>query len=51
MFRSEQMTLCQLFLQPEAAYTSVSALGEMGIAQFRDVSIHRMNCHTCTSAW
>ncbi|KAK3917376.1 V-type proton ATPase 116 kDa subunit a1 [Frankliniella fusca] len=38
MFRSEQMTLCQLFLQPEAAYTSVSALGEMGIAQFRDMN-------------
>ncbi|KAE8738003.1 V-ATPase V0 Subunit A, partial [Frankliniella occidentalis] len=38
MFRSEEMTLCQLFLQPEAAYTSVSALGEMGIAQFRDMN-------------
>lgn len=38
MFRSEEMALCQLFIQPEAAYSSVSTLGEMGIAQFRDVS-------------
>lgn len=39
MFRSEEMALCQLFIQPEAAYSSVSMLGEAGIAQFRDVSI------------
>jgi len=39
LFRSEEMALCQLFLQPEAAYSSVSILGEAGIAQFRDVSI------------
>lgn len=38
MFRSEEMTLCQLFIQPEAAYNSVAELGEIGIAQFRDVS-------------
>lgn len=40
MFRSEEMALCQLFIQPEAAYTSVSELGESGTVQFRDVSIH-----------
>lgn len=39
MFRSEQMALCQLFIQPEAAYTSVSELGETGTVQFRDVSL------------
>nr|CAD7454141.1 unnamed protein product [Timema tahoe] len=39
LFRSEEMTLCQLFLQSEAAYACVSELGELGLAQFRDVSI------------
>lgn len=38
MFRSEEMALCQLFIQPEAAYSSLSILGEMGIAQFRDLN-------------
>ncbi|CAK1546264.1 unnamed protein product [Leptosia nina] len=37
MFRSEEMVLCQLFVQPEAAYVSMYELGEAGIAQFRDV--------------
>lgn len=32
------MTLCQLFLQSEAAYNSISELGELGLVQFRDVS-------------
>lgn len=38
MFRSEKMSLCQLFIQPEAAYQSVAELGELGICQFNDVS-------------
>ncbi|XP_063230731.1 V-type proton ATPase 116 kDa subunit a 1-like isoform X3 [Bacillus rossius redtenbacheri] len=38
MFRSEEMALCQLFIQPEAAYNSVSELGECGCAQFRDLN-------------
>ncbi|EDV93299.1 V-type proton ATPase 116 kDa subunit a1 [Drosophila grimshawi] len=38
MFRSEQMALCQVFIQPEAAYTSVSELGETGCVQFRDLN-------------
>ena len=38
MFRSEEMALCQLFIQPEAAYPSLSELGETGTVQFRDVS-------------
>lgn len=32
------MALCQLFIQPEAAYTSVSELGESGTVQFRDLN-------------
>lgn len=40
LFRSEEMTLCQLFLQSEAAYACVSELGELGLVQFRDVSIN-----------
>lgn len=43
MFRSEEMALCQLFIQPEAAYNSVSQLGELGAAQFRDVSTYKFN--------
>ena len=30
LFRSEEMTLAQLFLQSEAAYCCVSELGELG---------------------
>lgn len=39
LFRSAEMTLCQLFLQSEAAYACVSELGELGLVQFRDVSL------------
>lgn len=39
MFRSEEMALAQLFIQPEAAYQAVSELGETGTVQFRDVNI------------
>lgn len=38
VFRSEEMALCQLFLQSDTAYSSVAALGEIGLVQFRDVS-------------
>lgn len=38
IFRSEEMSLAQMFLQPEAAYETISQLGEMGCVQFRDVS-------------
>lgn len=41
LFRSEEMTLAQLFLQSEAAYCCVSELGELGKVQFRDVSTRR----------
>lgn len=38
LYRSEEVTLGQLFLQSEAAYACVSELGELGLVQFRDVS-------------
>ncbi|XP_069674847.1 V-type proton ATPase 116 kDa subunit a 1-like isoform X2 [Periplaneta americana] len=38
-FRSEEMSLCQLFIQPEAAYSSVAELGEAGSVQFRDFNV------------
>ncbi|XP_076397650.1 V-type ATPase subunit a family protein Vha100-2 isoform X2 [Megachile rotundata] len=38
LFRSETMALCQLFIQPESAYLSVSELGETGTVQFRDLN-------------
>ena len=37
-FRSEEMALCQLFLQSEAAYACVSELGELGLVQFSDLN-------------
>ncbi|KAL3270757.1 hypothetical protein HHI36_021282 [Cryptolaemus montrouzieri] len=37
-FRSEQMSLAQLFIQPEAAYFVISELGETGTVQFRDLN-------------
>lgn len=46
-FRSEKMSLCQLFIQPEAAYSSVAQLGEAGSVQFRDVSIQRRKLSVC----
>jgi len=54
MFRSEEMALCQLFIQPEAAYASVATMGEAGVVQFRDVSIMNltntlMNVHIYTA--
>lgn len=38
MFRSEEMVLAQLFIQPEAAYPLMSELGELGVVQFRDLN-------------
>lgn len=45
LFRSEEMTLAQLFLQSESAYCCVSELGETGMVQFRDVSIDHVIIH------
>ena len=49
LYRSEEMTLCQLFLQSEAAYACVSELGELGLVQFRDVSDFSAEMLHCTS--
>ncbi|XP_059177285.1 V-type proton ATPase 116 kDa subunit a1-like isoform X2 [Physella acuta] len=38
LFRSEEMRLCQMFLQSEAAYACVSELGELGLVQFKDLN-------------
>ncbi|CAG9773112.1 unnamed protein product [Ceutorhynchus assimilis] len=38
LFRSEEMALTQLFVQPEAAYHIVAELGESGCVQFRDLN-------------
>lgn len=46
-FRSEEMCLCQLFIQPEAAYSSVAELGEAGSVQFRDVSSQHRQLSFC----
>jgi V-type H+-transporting ATPase subunit a len=39
LYRSEPMCLSQIFLQTEAAYACVAELGELGLVQFRDVSL------------
>ena len=39
LFRSEEVTLAQLFLQSDSAYACVRELGELGKVQFRDVSL------------
>ncbi|XP_060049232.1 V-type proton ATPase 116 kDa subunit a 2 isoform X3 [Erinaceus europaeus] len=38
LFRSEPMCLAQLFLQSGTAYECLSALGEKGLVQFRDLN-------------
>lgn len=43
LMRSEEMALCQLFLQSESAYSCISELGELGVVQFRDVSYLNLN--------
>lgn len=38
LFRGEEMTLCQVYFQAEAAYSCIAQLGELGIVQFRDLN-------------
>jgi V-type H+-transporting ATPase subunit a len=38
LYRSEPMTLCQLFLQVDSAFASVAELGELGLCEFRDLN-------------
>jgi V-type H+-transporting ATPase subunit a len=50
LFRSEEMSLCHLFIQPEAGYQTVAELGEIGVTQFRDVSaLERLKLNCCKS--
>lgn len=37
--RGEEMCLAQLFLQSGSAYDCISELGELGLVEFRDVSL------------
>lgn len=39
IYRSELMEFCQIFLQTESAYQCVAELGELGLAEFIDVTI------------
>lgn len=48
LFRSESMCLAQLFLQSGTAYECLSALGEKGLVQFRDVSVPRRPAGLCS---
>lgn len=41
-FRSEKMTMTQIFLPTDSAYFCVAELGELGQVQIRDVSVHMM---------
>lgn len=38
LFRSEEMSLIQLFIPAEVAHNCVAELGELGKVQFSDVS-------------
>ncbi|WKX98049.1 hypothetical protein Q1695_013609 [Nippostrongylus brasiliensis] len=38
IYRSEVMSLCQIFLQTDSAYQCVNELGELGLAQFLDLN-------------
>ncbi|KAI1711972.1 v-type ATPase subunit family domain-containing protein [Ditylenchus destructor] len=38
LYRSEEMSLCQLFLQTDSAFNSVAELGDLGLCQFRDLN-------------
>ena len=38
LFRGEEMKLCQIYFQSEAAYSCVAQLGEYGVVQFNDLN-------------
>ncbi|CAG8721242.1 23_t:CDS:2, partial [Acaulospora morrowiae] len=43
LFRSEEMSLIQLYIPQETAQLTVAELGELGLIQFRDVRISQLN--------
>lgn len=38
MLRSDKMSLCEMYLQPDTAFDIISQLGELGCVEFTDVS-------------
>ncbi|KAK3538645.1 hypothetical protein QTP86_010347 [Hemibagrus guttatus] len=42
LFRSEEVCLAQLFLQSGSAYECISELGELGLVEFRDEQLQRL---------
>lgn len=51
-FQSEEMCLVQLFFQTESAHYCISELGNLGLVQFRDVSVTFLPKHMCiTTKW
>lgn len=43
-FRSEEMSLIQLYIPAEVAQPTVAELGELGLVQFRDVGVIGWDC-------
>ena len=39
IFRSEEMSFCDMYLHADDAFECVNRLGELGICQFKDVSL------------
>lgn len=40
LYRSEAMSLCQLFIRSEASFSCLAQLGELGLVQFKDLNTH-----------
>ncbi|KAI5641381.1 hypothetical protein NE865_06419 [Phthorimaea operculella] len=43
MLRSDKLSYCEIFLQPEHAFRCLSRLGEIGCVQFQDMTPHISN--------
>lgn len=46
LFRSEEMSLIQLYIPAEVAQPCVAELGELGKVQFRDVRLYKKKQYT-----